>query len=133
MLKSDWGCLSVHVLESVFMVDLRWLRKCRAVGRVSVLAGCRMSLLPLGLPALRGVSRGLRNFQKRRLSLSLLFLCFFSPGEIGALGENKYNSDSSSAAQLAFFSQTFALCSLLPFCTGVLCMGLTAFSRSSLS
>lgn len=77
MLKSDWGCLSVHVLESVFMVDLRWLRKCRAVGRVSVLAGCRTSLLPLGLPALRGVSRGLRNFQKCSLSLSLLFLCFF--------------------------------------------------------
>lgn len=41
------------------------------------------------------------------------FLFAFSPGIIGALGINKYSSDSSNVAPLSFFSQTFALCSPL--------------------
>lgn len=63
----------------------------------------------------------------------ITFSLLFSPGIIGALRVNKYSSDSSSAAPLYFFSQTFALCSLLPFRTDVLCMGLAVFLKSFLS
>lgn len=111
------------------MVDLRPLRKSQAVGRVSVLAGCRMVLLPLGLLALRVVSCDLCN---RMFSLAITFSLLFSPGISGALGVNKCSSDCSSAAPLSF-SQTFALCSLLPFCTDVLCMSLPTFLKSPLS
>lgn len=122
--------LSVYVLKSVSMVDLRPLRKSQAVGRVSVLAGCRMVLLPLGLLALRVVSCDLCN---RMFSLAITFSLLFSPGISGALGVNKCSSDCSSAAPLSFFSQTFALCSRLPFCTDVLCMSLPTFLKSPLS
>lgn len=64
--KSYWGCLSVLEFK-VFPWLIRPLRKSQAVGRVFVLAGCRVALLPLGLLALRVVFCGLRNFQKRFL------------------------------------------------------------------
>lgn len=78
--------LSVYVLKSVSMAELRSLRRCRAAGRVSVLAGCGMALLPLGLLALRVVSCGLCNFQKQNVFFVITFSLLFSSGIIGALG-----------------------------------------------
>lgn len=83
ILQSDLS--KVFVLKSVFMVDVRALRKSRAVGRVSVLAGCRTALLPLGLLALRVVSC---DFCNRMFSLSVLSLCFF-PGNNWCIGNKQ--------------------------------------------
>lgn len=111
---------------NLFLRLSRLLRKCQTAGRVSVLAGCRVALLPLYLLTETEDSCLLCLMQLPETMFSFMpaLLCSFPRDKAYCLGSTQV-WQWFRQHHTTFFFETFALCSLL-------CIMLAEFSKAAL-